>query len=311
MDIARRQDVTSTICLAVPTVAERGEGLLACLSKIAALEPASGVNLHVLIVQNGVPDVTLDLRIPELADFPFGLTIVVEPKRGIPFARNKALACAQQHRFDYLGFVDDDAEPDQAWLRNSLEMLGDAEAVTGPQIPRIPSDTPERLRLASVYRERRFPAGKMLTWAATNNVIFSLAFVKSHDLWFDEDMQTGGSDKEFFLRFTKAGGRIVWAPDAVIFEDVEMSRLTMRWIWAREWRKGATEFYIMRSVMGTPKALLMCIVKSGYYCVSAIGNLARCAVGTPQGLTNALSDTAHGVSLLLGVSRTFRPKAYI
>ncbi len=293
-----------SVCLAVPTTGGRAS-FADCLAGIAALDIPAGVRFSVLVVENGreVPELTVQ-------DFPFPLRSVAEPQRGIPFARNAALDHAGDA--DYLAFIDDDAAPDRSWLAEMVKALRETgcEAVSGPQVPVFPEGSPDHLRQAAIYRERRFEHGALVSWAASNNVLFSLDFARRNGLRFDEKMMTGGTDKVFFLHFTRSGGRIAWAPDAVVREPVTEARLNKRWAIMRAWRFGSTGYSIERSSHGPAKGALICLFKGAGYCALAGVTALRSAIPGGPPVIDASCALVHGIGFFAGLFPRFRIRRY-
>jgi glycosyltransferase involved in cell wall biosynthesis len=279
---------------------------------IDRLTPMADVTLDLLLVHNGVAEpapalksIAASLRTPT--------TVVAEAQRGIPFARNRALDHADAGGFDYLAFIDDDAAPDASWLIQIVTALREsgADAVTGPQIPVFSADTSPRLRRARIFQERRETARARVNWAASNNVVFALRFAVRHGLRFNEDFATGGSDKEFFLRFHACGGVIVWTPDAIVREPVTPERLSIRWAVLRAWRLGTTGYAIERGVRSPAKAILICFYRGLRYCARGLATLPTAVAPGSPGLVDGLCDIAHGVGFILGMSARFRINRYV
>lgn len=302
------------ITVAVLTTGARSDALDACLGAIAALAAPEGATLRTLVVQNGreAPD---GAALGPAADAfaPGALDVAAEPRRGIPFARNAAIDRAAADGATHLAFIDDDAYPDADWLTRLSAEMGKtgAEAASGPQAPVFPEDAPLHLRGAEIYRERRLSQGALCDWAATNNVMFSLAFVQERGLRFNEDLRTGGSDKEFFLRFTRAGGRIVWAADAVVREPVIAERLDAAWATRRAYRYGSTGYSIESAIRPAPLAALICVAKGGYYVLSGLARLPAAALAPESpAWIDGRCRLAHGAGFFLGMSQAFRPRRY-
>lgn len=300
------------LCLSVLTTDTRGRSLAECLEAINALRRDELARLHVLVVQNGasVPSERI-LNAASIMNFP--TTVVAEPRRGIPIARNRAIDFALENGLDHLAFIDDDAVPDRNWL--SVLVRGyratQADAVTGPQVPVFSSDAPPRLRHAAIYRERRIDCNSACRWAASHNVLFSVRFVERHGLRFNEAFRTGGSDKEFFMRFSAAGGIIRWIPEAVVREAVPPERLSLNWAVLRAWRLGTTGFNIERSVRSDLKAGLVACGKGMAYIGLGLVTLPTAVVPRSPGLVNGLCHIAHGTGFLAGLSPRLRIRKYV
>ena len=300
------------VCLAVLTTGARSETLKTCVKAIDRLKPVAGVSLALVIVHNGVrePDVTVrnvaaTLRTPT--------TVIAEARRGIPFGRNRALDHAAAHGFDHLAFIDDDAAPDPDWLLEIVAALREsgADAVAGPQLPVFSEDAPPWLSRARIYQARREPPRARVDWAASNNVIFATRFVTSHGLRFNEAFTSGGSDKEFFLRFHARGGVIVWASEAIVREPVTPERLSIRWTVMRAWRLGTTGYAIVRGSRSPERAVLVCAYRGARYCLRGLVTLPMAVVPGGPGLVDSLCDIAHGVGFVLGMSQRFRMRRYV
>lgn len=260
--------MTKTLCLSVLTTGQRLQGLKDCVQSILEMRPAAQFEIELLIVHNG-PDRLDEVRalfgVEHKAHVP--IRIIHEEKRGIPFARNAALDYGVENGFDYLGFIDDDGIVDPDWCVQMASMFGrsDVDAVTGPQIPVFPEGSEERFRGAQIYRERRLPEGARTSWAATNNVVFSLKLVREFGLAFTENLHAGGEDKEFFLQYTAAGGEIVWTSTAVVREVVPFERQTNEWVRERALRYGFNGHKIDMLVCDRSKAIGLAMIKCMLY----------------------------------------------
>lgn len=303
---------TVRILIAVPTTGSREQSLLDCVVAINNLELPPGVEWELILLQNGSDDVA-----PGVAklrdDGPTPLRVVLEPRKGIPFARNRAILDAIETGADYLAFIDDDAAPDSGWLVEATRVLfkTGADAVTGPQAPLFPPDAPTRLSRAAIFQALHYDPESPCRWAASNNVIFSVPLVRDKGLRFNESFETGGSDKEFFLRFTASGGVIRWAAEAIVREPVVPERLSIRWAVSRSWRLGATGFQIERSLRGASAAAATCIGKGGAYMLVGIASLPVGLLPGRAGLIDGLCFIAHGAGFVLGIIPRFRLRKYV
>lgn len=299
------------IMLAVLTTGTRCGPLRSCVLGVSRLQPVADVKLELVIVQNTGGDVSPDVA--AVRDEVGGVCdIILEPRAGIPQARNRAIGHAIAGGFDYVAFIDDDAVPDEAWLAASVRALREsgAQAVTGPQEPVFPEGAPPRLSRAAIYKAIDNEPGASCRWAASNNVVFSVPFVRDHGLRLDETFATGGSDKEFFRRFVRAGGRIIWAAEAVVREDVIPGRLTLSWALRRSWRLGTTGFRIERAGRPVAGAVALCLFKGGAYLAAGLALLPLVLVPRHAGCIDGLCYLTHGAGFILGISPVFRPRLY-
>lgn len=173
-----------------------------------------------------------------------------EPNKGIAYARQRVVDEAWSLGCSLLAFFDDDAVVDREWLINLLAVYTahPCMAVTGNQKAVLPANCPEWIRHGG-YFERKKPRseGMILNGAATNNVLLNLEFVHTHGLRFDPRFnQTGGSDTDFFWRFHRKGGRILWTNTAVVYETIPESRACLKWLLNRSFAHGARKIMLYR-----------------------------------------------------------------
>ena len=200
------------------------------------------------------------------AGFRWGLEFVVEPRRGIPFARNAVMRQALPDA-EWIAFIDDDEVPRPDWLDQLLHAAEEYEAdvVAGPVEPRFESEAPEWVVKGAFFARTVRPSGRWLDRSATGNVAFRAEILKKLNPWFDEGMAlTGGTDILFFRRVHRAGFRIVRAHDAVVTETVPESRMNAGWIWRRAFRYGAATTRIELSLRGILVGVPLVMVLGAY-----------------------------------------------
>jgi succinoglycan biosynthesis protein ExoM len=195
-----------------------------------------------------------------------GSTMVVryvsEPTQGIPIARNVGIAAVPDDA-EFFCFIDDDEWPGKTWIDELLktQRATGADCVLGAVIPVYPDSAPRWLVRSRVFDSWQFPDQAPLLEAATNNVLISHEFIRKSQHRFDERMRmTGGSDFLFFRQAVARGMRIVWSAGAHVYEEVPMSRLTLRWIIQRQYRLGNT-FSVSERLAGTRLGLAKLAVK--------------------------------------------------
>lgn len=228
----------------------RPEGLRRVLDTLARVQVRAGDEFDVVVVVNdpeGVADAKAACR-DAGAQMAGEVRCVVEPRRGIPFARNRALdEVLESH--DVLAFVDDDEAVEPDWIVTLLDALGahGADAVTGPVLAQFESEPPAWATRGEYFSSRRLPSGSFVEYADTGNVLLRCDAVRETGLRFDERFAlSGGSDTHFFLRFTASGRRIVWCEEAAISEWVPTSRVRRVWLLRRSLRIGTSTALIER-----------------------------------------------------------------
>jgi GT2 family glycosyltransferase len=170
----------------------------------------------------------------------------VEPRRGIPYARNRAIASAGSEA-DFVAFIDDDEVPQPSWMDELLRVQRsyDADVVYGPVLPHFRKDVPAWIVRGGFFQhtfvQAGYGTGRLLELADTNNVLVRADMLREMNELFDERFAlTGGSDTHFFMRVFRAGYKIVWAGDAPVYEWIPKSRANAKWILQRAYRLGNT-----------------------------------------------------------------------
>jgi GT2 family glycosyltransferase len=221
------EDAGATLRDGLPTATvaicsrERPDDLERALRGMTALHSEPG---EILVVDNApATAATRDVA----ARFP-SVRYVVEPRRGLNAARNRAL---QEARNDIVAFNDDDAVPEPEWLESLLANFRDQRVacVTGLTLP-LELETPaqelfeEHCPFGRGFRRRIFhvdhndplavgPVGAGANMAVRRSTVTDLG-------GFDERLDAGmptrsGGDHEMFIRLLTAGHRIVYDPAAV------------------------------------------------------------------------------------------------
>lgn len=241
-------DVTVAIC-----THDRPERLARCLE--AVLELPLPADAEVLVVDNAPPDGrTRDV----VAGRPRA-RYVREPRPGLDFARNAALAEA---RGELLAFLDDDVVAAAGWwdgLLRAWRTFPDAGAVTGLVLP-LRLDTEARVEFERRggfrrgFRRQRFgPSlpGNLLypvaagIFGAGCNMTFRTELLRRLG-GFDEALDQGpplpgGGDLDIFHRVIRAGETIVYEPTMAVYHEHRPTREGLRSQY-RSWGQGFMAF---------------------------------------------------------------------
>jgi len=231
---AQAVDVSVIVC-----TRNRAGAVAQLLGQLERLEVPAGLRWELIVVDNGSSDATA----PMLAsrDTPLPMRIVTEPTRGLSRARNAGLAAA---RGDLLIFTDDDCLPDPGWL-----------AAIHDEFARVPSlgmlggrvelyDQRDRPTTTRTSRERRTIASSMdLDGIIGCNMAVrrsALEAIGPFDVGLGGGTGAGaGEDVDFVYRGLRAGLRVEYSPDVVVYHnhgrrtDAQVKALTRAYTVAR------------------------------------------------------------------------------
>ena len=266
----RIPDRRVSVCVAT---CGRPVGLGNLLGALEVLEIPAGATLQVVVIDND-PDGSAKATCDEVGErHAYPLRYVVEKRRGIPFARNAAIAVALSDS-DFIAFIDDDESPEPDWLAELLRVQDyyKADVVTGPCLPRYFDPPPDWVVEGAFHDRPRHPTGTLRPVAFTGNALVRAVVFESFDRHFDEAMAlSGGGDEEFFTRVVAAGFQIIWADNAIVHESVPASRVTLRWILQRGFRVGTSSAW-MQSKHHSDTRLRLLV--HGVYCMIKGAGLA-------------------------------------
>jgi succinoglycan biosynthesis protein ExoM len=237
-------------------------------------------------------------------DFQWVLKYSIEPLRGIPYARNHAVACASKNA-DFIAFIDDDEVPESSWLDELLIVQSeyDADVVTGPVLPYFEEpDVPNWVVEGKFFDLPRYPTGHLLQVAFTNNVLVRGEIFRRFLRPFDERFAlTGGEDSHFFMRLYRQGCKIVWANEAKVCEWIPKNRTTMKWILLRGYRCWGTHSWCERELSPSLKVQAIRVVKGIGLIVWGLLLLIPALLGKRQLLIKTLLYIFRGAGTFSGL----------
>jgi succinoglycan biosynthesis protein ExoM len=221
--------------------AERPLMLSHCLQAVGAQLLPPGTELHVVVVDNE-PQPNSRRLVEQFSKLcRFAIHYIHEPRRGIPQARNAALAKCRELGVDWVAFTDDDCWASPTWLESLIEAATrhKADVVYGERVLLYPLPSP-------FWAHGREPAGyeegQCLPYASTHNVLLA-GWLVHHaalaGLEFDERL-AHGEDTDFFHRSVMRGARIVYSREPVVFETVAPERTTLNYQAKRAYHYGAS-----------------------------------------------------------------------
>jgi len=221
---------------------QRPKLLLNCLESLAPLVVPLNTKVTVTVIDND------DARSAEIivsalkSKFPFDLRYYCEERRGIPCARNRAIAETHRLGSDYLVFIDDDEWVESSWLKalyGYCQSQGGEIIVSGPVISELPDNIPEHI--GRLFNKRQRETGVTLSSCGTGNVLVPIYVTKTLGLRFDETNPfSGGEDTRFFCQAVNVGVVIKNCAEAVVHEVIPVNRTTLKWFAKRKYSAGTT-----------------------------------------------------------------------
>jgi succinoglycan biosynthesis protein ExoM len=247
--------VRVAVCVCTCDRAELLARLLAVFARVE-LNDLPPENVLVVVVDNR-PDGTARAVCDRLAPgLPVPLRFVEEPRPGISFARNRAVAAARAWGADLVAFVDDDDVPASDWLRQLVQRQRETGADLVFGLYRLPQDLPLPgwLRNSRYFRppnpEDRDRYG-LPGWAGTYNVLISRSVLEQLTIgdgpFRAEFASSGGEDMDLFIRARAAGFAYAVAASSVVLRAWEPERMTVGGILRRGFQRAGSRVMLARA----------------------------------------------------------------
>jgi succinoglycan biosynthesis protein ExoM len=209
--------------------AKRPTMLLTALNSIMELSIPAGSTLSIIVVENDTDYRSKNVIDSIVQKTKLPVRYILEPRIGIPFARNRALAAALEEKPDWIAMLDDDERAGPDWLVQLHDACRkfDAQVASGPVLQEFDAAPPHWWK--AITEDSR-PTGSLMRAVYTNNVLFhsNLVATDGLNLRFDERLTFGAEDADFFQRARSKGIKMVWAQEARVVERVPASRLSLR-----------------------------------------------------------------------------------
>lgn len=203
---------------------------LNCLAK----QDLSADAFEIIVVDNNSTDNTASIVKKFIEDHP-GLNIryVLEPNKGLSFARNRGI---QEAQAPVITYIDDDAEATPGFLQSIVNFMHADPTITGIGGKVIPkySESAEPKWMSKYLNgfvglmdygpvpkqfdhTMKYPAGCNMTYTKD---ILKQAGGFNNQLTFRSD------DKYIFYQVTKLPGRIYYLPQAMLYHNIDNDRLS-------------------------------------------------------------------------------------
>lgn len=196
-------------------------------------------DLRVIVADNDENPSARALVAALAREMPVPVRYIHAPAANICIARN---ACLDAADADFIAFIDDDETVTPGWLMAlyAKAQATGASAVLGPVRAVYGESAPAWMVRGDFHSTKPVHVGGTIRTGYTCNVLIRW-IAPFRTLRFDPGLgRSGGEDTDFFYRVTALGGRIEYAPEALVEEPVPAERASMAWLIRRRLRSGQT-----------------------------------------------------------------------
>lgn len=221
---------------------KRPLGLATLLDSLSKQKTDNGITVEICVVDNGGSNDTQGV-IDKFQGKPYKIALLAESRRGIVFARNRAVDYFLDNQdADALIFIDDDEwTKDDRWIDNLVK------AQKQTHIPIVTSDVisiPEDGNIAwtknAMGRGKKMGDLSPIKRFYTGNVLVIRQVLENIRPAFDERFaMTGSSDLHFAMRCAQKGFGAIYTDKAPVYETFPKTRANMKWFFMRGFRSGS------------------------------------------------------------------------
>jgi len=232
----------SNICICICT-RNRQKELTKLLDSLSEIQIPPDTNIRIIVVENDLESYSEQIISQFSSQFKIEINYFLETKRGISFARNRAVK--EAHLADFCCFVDDDQIVAKNWLVELLKCQREfnADGVWGPNPPIFNSSVPPYV--IQFHNPKSYKYGANVTHAFTNCLLLTKEYLDKIDGPFDERLNfTGGEDICLTTQISKLGGNIRYNPHAIANEIIPKDRTTVNYIAKRCIRNSNTAYFV-------------------------------------------------------------------
>jgi GT2 family glycosyltransferase len=264
--------LTTIFSIVIPT-RDRQQQLTHLLDSIKGLNGLAQIRSEIIVGDNGSMDRTWEMLQQASIDFPVPMRLFQIPAEGKCKILNEAITIASG---EILAFLDDDVIVDANWLNALDKFFSEKSRLAAQGVIRVPPghlEDPEICRLIQRFRtahQLEYDRGvdNVNTLNGANMAIRREVFAQVGD--FDIRLGPGASgtseDVELAQRIRQNGIKIGYMPNAVVYHEVDRTRLTEAYFKALHERQGVSRLiYKQQSTSLIILALCRVLAQYGFY----------------------------------------------
>ena len=244
------------ICICTHSRAEVLKRLLLSLRDIE-LGPWDPACVELIIIDNNPNSATRDICAQTGASLPVNVHYDTEPEPGITYARNRAVAVALERGARSIAFIDDDDVPHNDWLVQLLErqLVENADLVFGSWV--LDEQMPDWARESGIFRsptktkqDKKGGRYGLPDCASTCNLLVGRDILErvgaTGPVFSHAFCNSGGEDKDFFIRALSLGASFASAEKSVIHRIHGPGRYTAGGLIRRGFKNGCSQVTMAR-----------------------------------------------------------------
>ncbi len=251
-----RTNLNVAICVCTHNRAEVLKRLLLHLRDI----DLNGYNpecVELIVIDNNPNSATRDICEQTGQSLPIRVHYTTEPVPGITYARNRAVAVALERGAELVAFIDDDDIPHPDWLTQLLDrqQATGADLVFGSWI--LDEQMPDWARDSGIFRsptktkqDKKGGRYGLPDCASTCNLLVGrdilLRVGETGPIFSHAFCNSGGEDKDFFIRAHHLGAQLASAENSFIHRIHGPSRYTAKGLIRRGFKNGCSQVNMAR-----------------------------------------------------------------
>ena len=244
------------ICVCTHNRAEVLKRLLLNLREID-LNGYNPACVELIVIDNNPNSATRDICEQTGRSLPFNVHYTTEPEPGITYARNRAVAVALARGAEFIAFIDDDDVPRLDWLTQLLDCQASSQAdlVFGSWV--LDEQMPDWARDSGIFRsptkskqEKKGGRYGLPDCASTCNLLVGkdilLRVAEAGPVFTHAFCNSGGEDKDFFIRAHNMGASLASAEKSIIHRIHGPDRYTAQGLIRRGFKNGCSQVSMAR-----------------------------------------------------------------